>query len=377
MSRSSAPDRRKYGPPLVRWFAQAGRDLPWRSAGPRDPYRVWISEAMLQQTRVATVIDYYGRFVTRFPDVHSLAKASEEEVLQLWSGLGYYRRARLLHAGARAVVERHGGSFPATRAELEALPGIGPYTAGAIASLAFDAPEPLVDGNVERVFARLFRIEAAQASAELRRRSWELARVLCPEQGAGAWNEALMELGALICTPREPRCELCPLAAVCEALHSGRAKELPLPRQRPEPFAVELEVLCARAGGRLLFCRRPEGGRMAGLWELPTRECVPAGMPTRLYPDQWDARLCEQRLRCREHDGKAGGEPIRVRHSITCHRIRATLVAGELDRIPKGEDWQWRTLAEAPSLGLTGMARKFVRSMERAQREQDRASKKA
>jgi hypothetical protein len=116
---------------------------------------------------------------------------------------------------------------------------------------------------------------------------------------------------------------------------------------------------------------------MAGLWELPTRECVPAGMPTRLYPDQWDARLCEQRLRCREHDGKAGGEPIRVRHSITCHRIRATLVAGELDRIPKGEDWQWRTLAEAPSLGLTGMARKFVRSMERAQREQDRASKKA
>jgi A/G-specific adenine glycosylase len=376
MSRSSIPDRRKYGPPLVRWFAQAGRELPWRSAGPRDPYRVWISEAMLQQTRVATVIDYYGRFVTRFPDVQSLAQASQAEVLQLWSGLGYYRRARLLHAGACAVVERHGGRFPATRAELEALPGIGPYTAGAIASLAFDAAEPLVDGNVERVFARLFMIEAAQASAELKRRSWELARALCPEQGAGAWNEALMELGALICTPREPRCEQCPLGSVCEARRCARAKELPLPRQRPEPLAVELEVLCARAGGRFLFCRRPATGRMAGLWELPTRECVPAGTPTRLYSEQWDARLREQRLSCRERIGAAGIDPIRVRHTITCHRIRATLVAGELDRAPHGEDWQWRTLLEAPSLGLTGMARKLVRAMERVERDHVRAVKK-
>lgn len=317
---------------------------------------------MLQQTRVATVIEYFQRFLARFPDVKSLAAAEESEVLQLWSGLGYYRRARMLHAGARALIERHGGRFPATRAELEALPGIGPYTAGAVSSLAFDAPEALVDGNVERVFSRLFGIEEAQASAGLKRAAWQWAQALCPQRGAGAWNEALMELGALVCTPRDPDCEHCPLARACVARASGRQAQLPLPRQRPAPISVDLEVLLVRSRGRLLFCRRPEAGRMAGLWELPVRECVPAHAPTRLYPSAWDGELGRLRLTLRE----TGNEPIAVRHSITCHRIRAQVIEGSLDAAPEGSHWAWRLPQEASDLGLTGMARKVLRALEKA-----------
>lgn len=344
---------------LLDWFTRHRRDLPWRAAGPRDPYRVWISEAMLQQTRVATVIDYFQRFIRRFPDVASLAEAEQAEVLQLWSGLGYYRRARMLHAGARAVQQLHAGRMPSTRAELEALPGIGPYTAGAIASLAFDAPEALVDGNVERVFARLFGIEAAQASTALKRQAWEVARALCPQRGAGAWNEALMELGALVCTPREPKCALCPLAGECAASRAGRAAELPLPRVRAAPLTVELEVLLLRSSGGLLFQQRPAGGRMAGLWELPVRERVSPGAATRLHPAEWDPRLEQQRLIVREEESRL--RPIR--HSITCHRIRAEIVHGTIAAAPSGPVWAWRDREAALELGLTGLTRKVLRSL--------------
>jgi A/G-specific adenine glycosylase len=312
-------------PLLTRWFRAERRALPWRER--RDGYRVWISEAMLQQTRVATVIPYYERFLARFPDLAALAAASEEQVLAHWSGLGYYRRARTLHRAARLLVEQHGGVFPRTRAELLELPGIGPYTAGAVASLAFDAPEPLVDGNVERVFARLFALPGAAGSVSLKQRVWELAAELVPQQGgAGEWNEALMELGALVCLPREPRCGDCPWAARCAAL--------------------ELVALLVERAGRILLRRRPDGGRMAGLWELPTRE---VGSQL-LFPARLPAGL------------RAGAELARLRHTITHHRIELVLRRGRLAAEPRGPGWRWIAPARSRELALTGMTRKALRA---------------
>lgn len=300
---------------LDAWFTRERRELPWRSSqGQRDPYRVWISEAMLQQTRVATVVEYFQRFLARFPDVQALANATEAEVLALWSGLGYYRRARNLHACARTVVARYDGQFPRTRAELEELPGIGPYTAGAIASLAFDRAEVLVDGNVERVFARYFGLESPAASSALKREVWALALEYLPASpGVGAWNEGLMELGALVCTPRDPACERCPWAQTCVARASGRTASLPVPKLRPSPFEVELEVLCIERNGAYLFQARPQEGRMGGLWELPTRERVVQGAKPRLYPADWPAALLSAGLLVQESEDQLRT----LRHSIT------------------------------------------------------------
>jgi A/G-specific adenine glycosylase len=334
-------------PLLVRWFRAEQRTLPWRTR--RDPYRVWISEAMLQQTRVATVIPYYERFLARFPDIAALAAAAEEEVLAHWSGLGYYRRARTLHATARRIVEQFAGEFPRTRAELLALPGIGPYTAGALASLAFDAPEPLVDGNVERVFARLRALPGAAGSAGLRKRVWELAAELVPRAGgAGEWNEALMELGALVCLPRGPRCEACPWSGTCAALALGRAAEFPAPKARKLGVEVELEALFVERGGRVLLRRRPGDGRMARLWELPTRELG----SQRLFP----ARL--------PPGFRAGAELGSLRHTITHHRIRLALRRGRIAVPPRGADWRWVPFGETSALALTGMARKALRALQ-------------
>src|SRR5262249_2371378 len=194
----------------------------------RDAYAVWLSEIMLQQTRVETVVPYFERFLAKYPTVMALAAADLDEVLSLWSGLGYYRRARQLYATAREVTERYGGPFPGQAAELKKLPGIGDYTAGAIASLSFGQREPLVDGNVARVFSRLFGIEEPIQSPEGVKQLWALARRLLPEQRPGRFNEALMELGAMVCTPRDPRCDVCPVREGCAARATGRALELPV-----------------------------------------------------------------------------------------------------------------------------------------------------
>jgi A/G-specific adenine glycosylase len=338
-------------PLLRRWFRAEQRALPWR--GRRDAYRVWISEAMLQQTRVATVIPYYERFLARFPDLAALAAAPAEDVLAHWSGLGYYRRARTLHQAARQIVAERGGVFPRTRAELLLLPGIGPYTAGAVASLAFDAPEPLVDGNVERVFARLFALPGAAGSAGLEKRVWELAAQLVPRAGeAGEWNEALMELGALVCLPREPRCDVCPWNELCAARALGRAGEFPAPKARKAGVAVELVALLVERRGRILLRQRPAEGRMAGLWELPTRELGSA----HLFPARWAAEK-RRALFCE------GEELGRLRHTITHHRIRLVLRRGELAAPTRGTAWRWVALARTSELPLTGMARKALRAL--------------
>lgn len=310
---------------------------------------------MLQQTRVEAVVPYFERFLARFPTVGDLAAAPVEDVLAAWSGLGYYRRARSLHAAARAVAERHAGVFPAERAELLELPGVGPYTAGAVASIAFDRPEPLVDGNVARVLARLFVIEAPQESAEFRARTWERAGELVAKLGgrsAGEWNQALMELGALVCVPREPRCSACPVREHCRAAAAGRADELPVPKRRPAAIDVELHVALVRAGPGWLVAQRPARGRMAGLWELPTIE--PSG--ARLLAEaEWPAARGRPAI-------AAGDELGAVGHSITRHRIRARVFAARWLGGEPCAPLRFASAEEFAALGPTGLSAKVVRA---------------
>lgn len=335
---------------LRAWYRRNARDLPWRRT--RDPYAIWVSETMLQQTRVEAVRDYYARFLATFPTVRDLAAAGEEQVLAVWSGLGYYRRARALHAAARAIVEHHGGRFPEDRASLLGLPGVGRYTAGALLSIAFDRPEALVDGNVERVFSRLFGLDAASGSPALTRECWALAESLVPRRGgAGEWNQALMELGATLCTSRSPRCGECPLTGSCRAREEGMVEDLPRPRARPRVVAVELELALAERRGEVLLERRPRSGRMAGMWQLPTRERPGGDGWSGLFPVDWSGGV-ETRDVLRE-----------LRHSITRYRIRGVVLRAMRGggRLP--EVWAWVRESELRDMALTGMTIKALKGL--------------
>ncbi|MDY0061612.1 MAG: A/G-specific adenine glycosylase [Myxococcota bacterium] len=258
-------------PLLVPWYRIHRRELPWRDEP--DPYRIWVSEIMLQQTRVDTVRRHYERFLARFPAVGDLAAANDEEVRAAWSGLGFYRRAANLHAGARQVVAEHGGVVPRDPDVLGRLPGIGRYTVGAILSAAHDLRLPILDGNVERVLCRLYRVAGDPRSSGNRRLLWSLAEALLPARGAGEVNQALMDLGATCCTPRTPGCDRCPLCRVCLARAGGEAEAFPEPRRRPPVGEVWRVALgCRRPDGSFLLVQRPAGGLLAGLWELPALE---------------------------------------------------------------------------------------------------------
>lgn len=256
------------------WYAGHRRDLPWRRSS--DPYAVWVSEVMLQQTRVATVVPYFERWMDRFPDVATLATADEDEVLQCWQGLGYYSRARGLLRGARLVVERFASRIPEETADLITLPGIGPYTAGAIASIAFGRDEPVVDGNVIRVLCRLFALPGDPIKAPLKSELWAIARVLLPPGQAADFNQSLMELGSLVCTVRAPQCDRCPARAFCQAFRNGgqtAAEMFPELAKRPPITRIVHIAALARRRGRVLVVRVPDGAtRWAGLWRFPTVE---------------------------------------------------------------------------------------------------------
>lgn len=257
---------------LLAWFEEKQRVLPWREA--RTPYRIWVSETMLQQTQVITVIPYFERWLERFPDIETLARAPLEEVLKAWEGLGYYRRARLLHRGARYVAEERGGVIPATSSELLELPGVGPYTAAAIASLAFGERVLAVDGNVKRVASRLFCLSgeikpvAVQAVLEPH----------LPESGAGSFNEALMELGATVCTPRSPRCGGCPVKSHCEAFGAGQVARFPEPIVRKKVPHLFRYALVLKQGEALWLRRRGEDEMLGGLWGFVLSETEPEGV---------------------------------------------------------------------------------------------------
>lgn len=348
----SESDARTIRRELAIWYADARRDLPWRRT--RDPYAIWVSEAMLQQTRVEVVSEYWPRFLERFPTATALAEADEESVLEAWSGLGYYRRARALQAAARVIADEHGGTFPRDLDAALSLPGVGPYTAGAVVSIAYDEPAPLVDGNVERVFARLFGLDGVRGSGPLMRACWDAARWFVVRDGdpitPASWNQALMELGALVCTPRSPRCDDCPLASVCVARELGVSAALPRPKPRRATTEVELEIYVAENEGAWLLEQRPDGGLMGGMWQFPTVETTGSG----LFPDELRAPL------------SSGLEPahdlIAISHGITHHRIRARVRAARFAGSAEGP-FAWVHPVAATDLALTGMARKVAQRL--------------
>jgi len=311
---------------LLNWYEANRRDLPWRRS--RDPYAIWVSEVMLQQTQVATVIPYFERWMTRFPTLESLAQASEDDVLQMWQGLGYYRRARMLREGARRLIETAG-----TSVDYRAISGIGPYTAGAICSIAFNEPAPLVDGNFERVYARFCGDESAGPA--LRKNAWQWAAEVVHPEKPGDWNQALMELGATICRPRNPLCASCPVADLCEARKAGLESELP--RSAPKPATIKLihHTWIPVCGNRLGVRQIPAGEWWAGMWEFPRT-------------------ASEQEL---ESIFQSAPSPIgTIRHTVTRHRIelRVSLVR-VMERMP---ELQWHTLEQLPRIAMPAPQRR-------------------
>jgi len=369
---------------LLAWFRRHARDLPWRRTN--DPYAIWIAEIMLQQTQVKTVLPYYERFLGRFPDVRALAAAKLDDVLRAWAGLGYYSRARNLHAAARRIAREHGGKFPDTESAVRALPGVGRYTAGAILSIAFGKDVPVLDGNVMRVLARLFTIGVDPRSTQGQARFWDLAERLVPEGRAPAWNQALMELGALVCLPDNPACLLCPARRLCRAHATGKIDRFPVrPRRRKAPV-VEGICTIARRDGRVLFVQRPARGLLGGLWEFPTmelagkgkrpkggvsivsaRSALPFGrarLPpgrARLLPSRPAAAraFLEKRLGLR---GVLGAPIGRVRHLFTHRDLRLTLypfeVAGGRLRADGYRAHRWIRLSEAKRFPLSALTEK-------------------
>jgi A/G-specific adenine glycosylase len=310
-----------------------------------DPYRVWLSEIMLQQTTVATVGPYFDRFMARWPDISSLAAASLDEVLQLWQGLGYYARARNLHACARAVVDRHGGIFPEEIETLRALPGIGDYTAAAIAAIAFDRREAAVDGNVERVVARLFAVGDPMPAAKPRLRT--LAADLVPATRAGDFAQAMMDLGATICAPRRPRCVLCPWQEACLARAGGFAEDLPARAAKPErPLRRGVVFWLTRPDGAVLLRRRPERGLLGGMIEVPSTPWREAA---------WDEA---EALSSAPTQTKWEKLPGIVQHGFTHFRIDLTILAGTTNSPPDGI---WARPEQFKDYALPTLTKKVVK----------------
>lgn len=259
---------------LLDWYRQNARDLPWRRDP--DPYRVWISEIMCQQTQVATVVPYFQRFMRRFPTVAELADAEEEELLRHWEGLGYYRRARSLHAAAKTIVS-NGGDFPREFDDVIALPGIGRYTAGAILSIAFDQRQPILEGNTQRVFSRWIALPADPTSPSANQLLWRVAAAILPRQGAGEFNQAAMELGAMVCTPKNPDCQRCPVKGYCAARQTGLELDIPHKKKSIEyQDRTEYALVIRDSAGKYLLRPLPDAGRWAGLWDFPRTSHVDA-----------------------------------------------------------------------------------------------------
>jgi A/G-specific adenine glycosylase len=319
---------------LLNWYRQTRRDLPWRAT--RDPYRIWLSEIMLQQTRVETVLPYYDAFLKRFPDVASLAVAPESEVLAMWSGLGYYSRARNMLRAAGEIAEA--GSFPVDYAALRSLPGVGDYTAAAVASIAFNLSVASVDGNVLRVLARLFNEDGDIAAPATRRRFQQLAQEILDPVHPGEFNQAMMELGATICLPRNPRCSTCPIHTMCKAHAAGRTAELPIKLKRHPSNSETIGVAVVFRGDLVLMRQRPaDSPRMAGFWEIPS---------TSDLPDLTHLRHCGS-----------------FRHTIVNTIFDVQVSTGRLRRAPAGSQWTNAAQAGMPVTTISRKALKLVQDV--------------
>ena len=327
--------------PLLNWYAQHARCLPWRTHP--DPYVVWVSEIMLQQTRVETVIPFFQRWMKHFPSLTALASASQQEVLAVWEGLGYYSRARNLHRAAQLVVEDYEGELPRDPLSLRKLPGIGRYTAGAILSIAFGMDEPALDGNARRVLARYFNVTEPARSTRGEHILWALAKENLPAGQAGEYNQALMDLGAEICTPREPNCEICPLARTCQAYTLGVQKDLPVALEKAATPHITVTAAVIYRDDRVLITRRPQNGLLGGMWEFPGGKmqsgedlvsCLQREIKEELAVD---VNVAEQ-LGVYRH--------AYTHFRVTLHAFRCSLVNGYEPELVQVDDLRWTKLEE-------------------------------
>ncbi|MEI7731060.1 MAG: A/G-specific adenine glycosylase [Verrucomicrobiota bacterium] len=348
---------------LLKWYPKHARDLPWRRT--TDPYCVYVSEVMLQQTQVKTVIPYWERWLRELPTVRALAEAEPDRVLKLWEGLGYYHRARNLQKAARCIMEQHGGRFPENYEAILALPGIGRYTAGAICSIAFNQPVPILDGNVIRVLARVFCLRGDPAKRAVQLTLWGLAGQLVNAAGKfrsvgpelplanchSFLNQSLMELGALVCTPRQPQCSACPIQPQCLACQHGLTDQLPAIPVRAKPIQRRHIVLLLARKGRLLIHRRPAGGVNDGFWQFPEFEAAPKAVidaPFVLQQSGFQLRNL--------------AKVANTAHSITRYRLRLEAFRGilQVSDFPSGPDWRWVARRELESLPFSAAHRKLL-----------------
>ncbi|MDY0263411.1 A/G-specific adenine glycosylase [Syntrophotalea acetylenica] len=335
---------------LLAWYGTHGRHLPWRST--RDPYRIWLSEIMLQQTGVTTVVPYYEKFLAAFPEVQALAAASFDQVLELWAGLGYYRRARHLHEAARKVVADFGGRFPEQLEAVMALPGVGRSTAGAIVSIAFDRKAPILDGNVRRVLCRLLALRGNPRSGPVEKQLWHWADVFTPEHHPHDYAQAIMDLGATVCMPRYPRCETCPLSGLCQAFWRGEQDNFPERGERRTVPLVQQVALLIDCGGRYLVQKRPLDGMLGGLWEFPS-----AAVPEGRTADEAARRLMAT-------EGLAGEpEPAgAIRHAYSHFRVELSVFAcrGSVGTMVADAERRWVTPRQLADLPLHGSHKKAL-----------------
>ena len=339
---------------LLKWFREEARDLPWRKT--RDPYRIWLSEIMLQQTRVDQGLPYYERFLEALPTIEALATASQDQVLKLWEGLGYYTRARNLHKAARIVHEQYGGALPRSAELLQLLPGVGRYTAGAIASIAFGERAPVLDGNVKRVLSRLLNIDACIDDTAVEKELWAAAALLVPQRAPGDFNQGMMELGARICTPKAPRCAECPLHRYCAARAAGVQEQRPVRKPKKRVPHHEVVVAAIYEDGRYLLGKRPSEGLLGGLWEFPGGKL-----------EKGESHAGALRRECLEELGvqvRVGDLVSTVKHAYTHFKVtlnvyRCTIESGEA-RPKTHTELRWTRPAEFGALAFPKANHKFL-----------------
>jgi len=335
------PEPSSYTPTLLNWYEENARQLPWR--GLTDAYAIWISEVMLQQTRVETVVPYFKRWMARFPDIHAQAQAPLSDVLQAWEGLGYYSRARNLHQAAQIIVEQYNGELPHSAAELQKLPGIGRYTAAAIASITFGQDEPTLDGNIRRVLSRLFDVRAEARSAQGEQLLWQLAEEHAPPGQVAQYNQALMDLGATLCTPRHPQCERCPVSDFCQARAQGVQEQRPVKKRRKPIPHHTVAAAIIQQNGAVLIAQRPPGGLLGGLWEFPGGK-----QESQETLDNCLRREIREELGISIHIGKPFGsyQHAYSHFRVTLHAYLCTLPDGTEPQRREHTDLRWVTPAE-------------------------------
>jgi A/G-specific adenine glycosylase len=351
---------------LLAWFARQRRDLPWRRD--RDPYRIWVSEVMLQQTQVATVIPYFERFLQAFPTLTELAGADEQDVLRLWEGLGYYRRARDLHRAARRIQAEHQGVFPSRPEQLRGVPGLGRYTLNAVLSQAFDRRLPILEANSQRVLCRVFGRTGDPSRGPLRSWLWQAAEEILPRKHVGEFNQALMELGALVCTPASPRCGECPLRTKCEARRLGLQESIPQKAARPETIEVREAAVVLRKGSKLLLVQRPAtASRWANLWEFPHGELHEAETH-----EEAAGRLLKSLTGM---EGRLGAEVLTIRHGVTRYRITMVCFEARHTRGAFHSDFyatgKWLEPGELASYPVSAPQRRLIVALGRSGRQRN------